>query len=225
MFSQIDTLVLELAAALGIPPESAQINSVVYSALMLPDQSYRQMVGQISRNMNADESTISHMFQYLVDRTLKVNSAQASLYPANQVSPQTQTRKTRLSLLQFNSQFEAALKSALVDLHRNAPSMSSQELCQALTVHFKVYDQGPFWSKVHEIIPEKTPIQLKEYFQKSFQQCLYQQISAVDEAVLRSLERRMKDHKPAEVADVFMEMTNQKYFKRNVVVFIVNSRL
>ncbi|CAL6094119.1 Hypothetical_protein [Hexamita inflata] len=70
MFSQIDTLVPELAAALGIPPERTQINSVIYSALMLPDQSYCQMIGQISRNMNVDDSTISHMFQYLVDRTL-----------------------------------------------------------------------------------------------------------------------------------------------------------
>ncbi|CAL6094117.1 SANT/Myb_domain [Hexamita inflata] len=127
--------------------------------------------------------------------------------------------------LQFNSQFEAALKSALVDVNINAPSMSSKELCQELAAHFKTYDQGRFWSKVHQIIPEKTPTQLKEYFQKSFQQCLHQQISAVDEAVLRNLERRMKDHKPAEVADVFMEMTNQKYFKRSAVVFIVNSRL
>ncbi|CAL6113551.1 Hypothetical_protein [Hexamita inflata] len=225
MFSQIDSLVPELAAALGIPPENAQINSVVYSALMLPDQSYCQMLGQISRNMNVDDSTISHMFQYLVDRTLKVNSALASPNQANQVSLQKQTRKTKLSQLQFNYQFEAALKSALVDVNRNALSMSSQKLCQELTAHFKTYDQNPFWSKVHQIIPEKTPTQLKEYFQKSFQQCLYQQISAVDEAVLRSLERRMKDHKPAEVADVFMEMTNQKYFKRSVVVFIVNSRL
>ncbi|CAL6020868.1 Hypothetical_protein [Hexamita inflata] len=116
---------------------------------MLPDQSYCQMLGQISRNINVDDSTISHMFQYLVDRTLKVNSA------ANQVSPQTQTRKTRLSLQQFNSQFEAALKSALVDVNRNAPSMSSQELCQELAAHFETYDQGPFWSKVHQIIPEK----------------------------------------------------------------------
>ncbi|CAL5986508.1 Hypothetical_protein [Hexamita inflata] len=46
--------------------------------------------------------------------------------------------KSKLDLIQFNSRFEMALKSALLDLNKNA---NSQEVCKELSAHLKVYNQ------------------------------------------------------------------------------------
>ncbi|CAL5996309.1 Hypothetical_protein [Hexamita inflata] len=129
-----------------------------------------------------------------------------------------------LKTSQFKSRFATALKSTLSDLNQQVNQMNNQQLCAELLNHFKVQNQNKFWVKLHQIINDKTPTQLKEYFQKSFLKCMYEQLSKEDEIILRNLERKMKDKKPAEVAEVFMG-TQQKYFKRSIIMFIVNSRL
>ncbi|CAL6071239.1 Hypothetical_protein [Hexamita inflata] len=130
-----------------------------------------------------------------------------------------------LKTSQFKSHFTSALKSTLSDLIQQVNQMNDQQLCAELLNHFKVQNQNKFWVKLHQIINDKTPTQLKEYFQKSFLKCMFEQLSKEDETVLRNLERKMKDKKPAEIAEIFMGMTQQKYFKRSIIMFIVNSRL
>ncbi|CAL6071251.1 Hypothetical_protein [Hexamita inflata] len=235
MYSKIDKLILELDTALYIQPHSKNIDNIIYKTLMLPDKSYKQLFCQISFNMNVDVKVVMETFQNLVHSKLKQNHniqknshydlVQFKSVSKLQKTKQTQNaRKSKLDLMQFNSRFEMALKSALLDLNKNANIMNSQEVCKELSAHFKVYNQTPFWNKIHSFIPEKTPIQLKEYFQKSFSKCLYEQINAEDESILKNLEQKMKDKKPAEIADVFMEITRQKYFKRSIIIQIVNSR-
>ncbi|CAL6077327.1 Hypothetical_protein [Hexamita inflata] len=67
---------------------------------------------------------------------------------------------------------------------------------------------------------------VRDYYQKSFLRCMFQEcISSQDKVLLCNLINQMEGQKPSVIADRFFESVGtDKYFKRNVVMYIVNRK-
>ncbi|CAL6058061.1 Secretoglobin [Hexamita inflata] len=125
----------------------------------------------------------------------------------------------------FQQLFRDSVKQILFDSYnKKAFEMNDKELCEVLNEYIKKFYCGQLWTTLQKMIPVKTITQLKEYYQKSFQKCLYSDsISLEDKVILRELISQMPLNKPCEVADRFLEVCNVKnYFKRNIIMYIVN---
>ncbi|CAL6049038.1 Hypothetical_protein [Hexamita inflata] len=137
----------------------------------------------------------------------------------------TQARTQPENQILFKRMFSQALRTALFTIFNQSISFDSDaHLCQYINEHFKVNGQVDFWIKMKGIIPEKSERQLREYYQKSFQRCMYLEcISEPDKELLCSLIDQMQGQKPSAVVDRFLSIIGtEKYFKRNVVMYVIN---
>ncbi|CAL6110143.1 Hypothetical_protein [Hexamita inflata] len=97
-----------------------------------------------------------------------------------------------------------------------------KQLCYAIDSIMSSDKNRAFWKNVQSMIPQKSVTQVKEYYQKCFSRVKYEQrISEQDKNILKQLSVLMKDSKPAEVANRFIECyTEKNYFKRTLVMYI-----
>ncbi|CAL6084288.1 Hypothetical_protein [Hexamita inflata] len=103
---------------------------------------------------------------------------------------------------------------------------TNDQLCKAVNQYFKQHNQVEFWRIVGNIISEKNCQQLRDYYQKSFQKCMFQEcISVQDKSLLCKLIDQMTGQKPSEVAQRFLQTVGiDKYFKRNIIMYVINRR-
>ncbi|CAL6071237.1 Hypothetical_protein [Hexamita inflata] len=135
-----------------------------------------------------------------------------------------QTKQTRPSKFQqFQAIFTAALITVLNSHCENIINMNAPQICLQLNSFFKTNNQKQFWTKMQQIIPSRTDVQLREYYQKQYQKCLYNdKITDIDKNSLKQLIIQMHECPPAEIANEFLDQVGvQKYFKRRIIMFIV----
>ncbi|CAL6114815.1 Hypothetical_protein [Hexamita inflata] len=132
------------------------------------------------------------------------------------------TKQTQIvPLSQFKQQFKHAIIIVMKEFITASDQLTDRQRCQYLINYFQFHNQNQFWEKVQNIIPYKTKLQLKQYFQKSFQQCQYEEISDDHKNRIRELTRDMPNSKPSEIVDVFFtEIGEEVYFRRKVIMFI-----
>ncbi|CAL6116836.1 SANT/Myb_domain [Hexamita inflata] len=226
-------LLREMAEMLNLLITNAVPAPVVYGVLMLPDDDFRQMFLQLSFNMNSDVQALQALFRQISFDALYQSMHSSVASQSNEV----QTPDSKASVIisdttwcrqqsAFREQFVSAVKATLLVYNQNVQQMDDVDLCRELLEHLKAHSQPRFWSQISQLITTKTPVQLKEYFQKSFQKCLYSStIDERDKTLLTQLMKVMPGSRPSQVADEFLKIVpNANYFKRSLVMFITHAK-
>ncbi|CAL6002685.1 Hypothetical_protein [Hexamita inflata] len=195
---------------------------ISFYVLMLPDNLYDRLFAEVALLLETDESVVHEQFKLLaLTHLLKSNSQTPAMYlKSNNVvegSPRTQSKNS----IQFQNLYSDGLQKAM-----RIQESDNKKLCHQVESHLKNNCSTKFWGKMHELIPDKTALQLRQYFHNSFARFMHQQyLSRKDRAVLKELMLQLTDRRPSEIADEFLEMTRDKnYFKRNVVMQVINMR-
>ncbi|CAL6042087.1 SANT/Myb_domain [Hexamita inflata] len=229
---QTSQLVDAVANLFNVKETDDLAHRVAMQAMMLPDKVFQQLFVQLSFQMNVDSACLMKLF---VD---DVVMRQLWSGPASQsVTLQLKAQEHRFKLTcprmkatayqEFQDRFAVALKR-VIETNQNL-SLACQdyaELCQVANELFLHYNQMDFWKQVSLLVPERTDKQLRDYYQKSFLRNMYAEcISGSDKITLCSLVDQMPSSKPSQIADRFAELVGEsKYFKRNVVMYIVNRK-
>ncbi|CAL6015033.1 Hypothetical_protein [Hexamita inflata] len=217
--------------------ENSDPSSIIYQALILSDVVYNQLFCQVSFDMNLKIEVVHELFIGMSTKYLYIVQPQSnkfceqkqSLNFKNQ-SLQSQNRNDskvkmqqndKVPLSEFKMQFLETVQNIMREFESSVDQMTNKQLSQSLIQYFQVHGQSRFWQQVQTVITYKTKLQLKEYFQKSFQQCQYEKISDSDKQKIKELARVMPQSKPSEIADAFFnQIGNQLYFRRKVIMFI-----
>ncbi|CAL5996341.1 Hypothetical_protein [Hexamita inflata] len=128
--------------------------------------------------------------------------------------------------IQFQNHFSSAVSHLLSVQTGLNVVVSELELCQRLNEHLKSCPKQQFWNQLSELMQIKTARQLSDYYTNSYSKNLHTgQLTTEDKTVLRELNQQMRQMKPAEVAKVFLDkQKTQTYFKRNIVMYVINLR-
>ncbi|CAL6082681.1 Hypothetical_protein [Hexamita inflata] len=200
---------------------------VSFYVLMLPDNLHTRIFHEVALLLQTSEKQVREQFQlltikYLVKDTIKSPQPTEDLnttrcYNLIENHPRTQSQAS----IKFQNRYSEAIQKVM-----NIQQPDNKKLCQELLNYFENYGSIKFWKQMHELIPEKSKVQLREYFQNSFKRFVHQEyLSQEDKIVLKDLIIQMKDRKPSEIADKFMEIAKDKnYFKRNVIMYVVNMK-
>ncbi|CAL6102870.1 Hypothetical_protein [Hexamita inflata] len=122
----------------------------------------------------------------------------------------------------FKQQFLEAVRNIIFEFDNSVEFKNQIQICKILSVYFKSHDQNAFWKKVQQKIQYKTCFQLKQYFQKSFTQCVYEEVSEKDKNRIKELTSEMRNSKPSEIVDaLFCEIGNDVYFRRKIVMLVM----
>ncbi|CAL6094934.1 Hypothetical_protein [Hexamita inflata] len=241
------SLMYKLATMLNTDP--ADINTILCKILMLPDTTYRRLFHHLSfMGLNSSKSyrqfcciTMQHfsngtlILQDISTNTQNINVEQLpSTLDSEIVSLDTKTmlkryrnnkseqRKESQSHVAFQTLFAQSAVSILQESH----NISNQELCEKINKYIANNKRAVFWKELELLIPSKSHIQLRDYYNKSFQKCMYKEyITHEDKLILRGIMTQMPEAKPAAVVDRFIETTgSNQYFKRNLVMYVVNTK-
>ncbi|CAL6058090.1 Hypothetical_protein [Hexamita inflata] len=167
------------------------------------------------------------MYQSLLEKLGQITNTQQEASQQNigkKKVRQTYQRAIKQEYVEFQQLFSQKLKEIILTYVPRAVITNDQELCIQINDYFKNSGQKDLWKQLNEQIPTKTIKQLREYYQKSFQRVLYDnQIDVEDKETLRQLMEQMTDDSPTSIANSFcMVSKNQNYFKRNIVMYIIN---
>ncbi|CAL6097409.1 Hypothetical_protein [Hexamita inflata] len=198
---------------------------VSFYVLMLPDYLHNRLFHEVALLLQTNVNQVREQFQLLTIKHL-VKDTIKSPQPTEDLNttkcynlignhPRTQSQAS----IQFQNRYAECLQKVM-----NIQEPDNKKLCTKILNYFENNGSIKFWKQMHELIPEKSSVQLREYFQNSFKRFMHQEyLSQEDKIVLKDLIMQMKDRKPSEIADKFMEMTEDKnYFKRNVIMYVVN---
>ncbi|CAL6102874.1 Hypothetical_protein [Hexamita inflata] len=209
----------------------------VYRVLTLSDTTYSLLFCQLSFDLNLQLETVHRLFADLSTKYLYVarpsTRNSSSSQKRQDIEPQSENdsevskkqrvtkQKDRVPLSQFKKQFSETLKAIVAEFEECAAQMTDKEVCLALTKHFLSHNQNLFWERVQGAIAYKTKLQLKEFFQKSFAKCQFEQISEADKLKIKEISRAMPRSKPSEIVDVFFSQAgSEAYFRRTMVMFV-----
>ncbi|CAL6057725.1 SANT/Myb_domain [Hexamita inflata] len=104
-------------------------------------------------------------------------------------------------------------------------SISDQDLCLLVNEAVLQDQEQQFWNNVARLVPSKTKKQIYDFYHNSFSKALYQNnITAEDKKLIEQLNDQNPDSKPAVLADIFLQKTEKKILKRNIVMQFVNLR-
>ncbi|CAL6017312.1 Hypothetical_protein [Hexamita inflata] len=200
---------------------------VSYKVLMLPDSIYNRIFQRMSIMLQINENIIREQFKllatkYLTRNTFKSFEPTESLngtrcYNLVENTPRTQSKES----LKFQKLYSECLQQIL-QINEN----DNKKLCQKVVIYLQCNSSKIFWKQMSELIPEKNIKYLKEYYQNSFKRFEHQEFMTLEDKLrLKDLMNEMQTSKPAEIAEIFMEMTKDKnYFRRNVVMYIINMK-
>ncbi|CAL6003602.1 SANT/Myb_domain [Hexamita inflata] len=211
-------------------------SSTIYQVLILPDAVYNQLFCQLSFDMNLKIEAIHLLFISMSTKYLyivrphsnelyelkqSINNQTQSLQSQNMNDKVKKQQNDKVPLSEFKIQFLETVQKIMREFESSVDQMTNKQLSQSLIQYFQAHGQNHFWEQVQNVINYKTKLQLKEYFQKSFQQCQYEKISDIDKNRIKELVRIMPQSKPSEIADAFFnQIGNQQYFRRKVIMFI-----
>ncbi|CAL6082872.1 Hypothetical_protein [Hexamita inflata] len=207
----------QIAAKLCLSAKQPNLNNrIVIAAMLLPD--IGPLFSALSLELKLPQQLlVKFFFEFFVQEHITTQQFRHSVSLQTNHEHKfkvTGQRAKPTSSTEFQHRFSAALKTVLnVDA-------TDAELCQIANSYFlkEVLERN------QKIIPEKNDKQHRDYFQKSFQRHMYAEyISSEDKVVLCKLMDEMKISKPSQIAVKFEELVgNGKYFKRNVVMYVVN---
>ncbi|CAL5992185.1 Hypothetical_protein [Hexamita inflata] len=203
-----------IASQLKLEHSSDLERQIVTLVQALPDQLCTRLFVQLSFELNIEHKQLQNRFIANI---------------AQKYNLQTQQHRTQSpSHVQFKQRFTQALKTVLSSYFSECTINfdDNTHLCQCVNEYFNTNGQMDFWVKMSKLITQKNERQLREYYQKSFQRCMYlESITEPDKALLCKLMEQMPESKPAAIADQFTKIVGtEKYFKRNVVMYVVNKK-
>ncbi|CAL6030405.1 SANT/Myb_domain [Hexamita inflata] len=225
-------LVDTIAKQLFVPQGAFLEYRVAVQVMVLPDTLYQQFFVQLALELNASRVELTKTFFHQIvmkhllvpsssiDITLKLETKEPRF---RQNSSGTQS----IASLAFQNKFTTGLIEVLASFQKVKSSFQDNaQLCKAVNEHFILNSQLEFWKKVATKISGKSCQQLRDYYQKSFLRCMFQEcISSQDKVLLCNLINQMKGQKPSVIVERFFETVGtDKYFKRNVVMYIVNRK-
>ncbi|CAL5993331.1 Hypothetical_protein [Hexamita inflata] len=225
------------------------LSYVIYEVMVLPDVQYNLLFCQLSYDLNVKLESIYQLFIEISQQHLYMthnlsNEQQLSYTQERQfieticqiqqhkqieqrendsiiIIKNQKQAKDKMSLSQFKQQFSETVKTIMTEFDDSANEMTDKQICQVLKNYFQVHDQNIFWEQVQKEISYKSKLQLKQYFQKSFLQCQYGEISDDDKLRIKELTRAMPQNKPSEIVDIFFnQIGGEVYFRRKVVMFV-----
>ncbi|CAL6084251.1 Hypothetical_protein [Hexamita inflata] len=215
---------------------------IIFQAMILPDNIYNLLLCQLSFDLNIQLETIQTIFADLSTKYLYMDFQfiQNSQQKLSVIITETQTdsqliqiterrnkkqlinQSYKIPLSQFKQEFLEAVKTIMMEFDSRTDQLTDKELCLVLKNYFQSHDQNLFWERVQKEISYKTVLQLKQYFQKSFLQYQYEQISVNDKQKIVQLTRAMPQTKPSEIVDIFFnEKGSEIYFRRKVIMFVI----
>ncbi|CAL6017036.1 SANT/Myb_domain [Hexamita inflata] len=231
-YVQTAQLIDTIASKFFIPRGAFLECRVAVQVMMLPDPLFQQLFVQLALDLNVSPADlIKTFFDHVVMTHFVVrpcfNRISLKLEVKEPKFKQTTSRTQSATSLDFQNNFSTALVDALTSSSReNLDFADNAQLCKAVNQHFLKHGQVEIWRKVGEKFPEKNPQQLRDYYQKSFQRCMFQEcISSQDKQLLCRLIDEMTGQKPSLIAERFFETVGtEKYFKRNIIMYVVNRR-
>ncbi|CAL6091121.1 Hypothetical_protein [Hexamita inflata] len=215
-------LIESLSQLLQVEKSAQQVSFYV---LMLPDYLHTRIFHDVALQLQTSEYQVREQFKLLTIKYMLKSSAKSPsltedlnatrCYNLIENHPRTQSSAS----IQFQNHYADCLQEVI-----QIQEPDNKKLCKEVLNYFENNGSKQFWKQMHELIPEKSKVQLREYFQNSFKRFMHQEyLSQEDKIVLKDLIIQMKDRKPSEIVDKFMEMAKDKnYFKRNVIMYVVN---
>ncbi|CAL5998757.1 Hypothetical_protein [Hexamita inflata] len=207
--------------------KNCHYSSIIYNVMTLSETMYNFLFCQLSFDLNVKLETIRKLFTDLSTKYLYLSKRSLDSQSQSQNEFQIISRQkiniqsNKVPLSQFKQQFSESVKTIIMEFDDSANNMTDKEVCQVLKYYFQQHDQNLFWERVQKSIAYKTKLQLKEYFQKSYQQCQYENISEQDKQKIVALTRTMPKSKPSEIVDAFFnEIGDKIYFRRKVLMFV-----
>ncbi|CAL5979853.1 Hypothetical_protein [Hexamita inflata] len=206
-------------------------HKVALCAMMLSDILYQKLFQKLSQELNVEITILHKIFveQIVMKQLLKNNDNNHVESPEGSGHKLiiAHMRKPSSSSLEIQNQFVTAVKQVLFERGCSLNAfMNHKQLCLMVNEHLKENRPLFFWREVRILIPEKTEIQLREYYQKSFLRHMYEEsISVQDKIILCNLMSQMAGAKPSKIADEFVKIVGTgKYFYRNIIMYIVNKK-
>ncbi|CAL6054465.1 Hypothetical_protein [Hexamita inflata] len=206
-------------------------DEVALCAMMLSDKLYEKLFQNLSQELNVEITILHKIFveQIVMKQLLKNNDN-------NHVESQegsghkliiAHMRKPSSNSQAVQNQFVVGLKQLLLDRGCSVNAFTNhRQLCVIINEHLKENRPKQFWKDLKQHIPQKTEVQLREYYQKSFLRHMYEEsISVQDKIILCDLMNEMTGAKPSKIADEFVKIVGTgKYFYRNIIMYIVNKK-
>ncbi|CAL6107216.1 Hypothetical_protein [Hexamita inflata] len=222
-----NSLLKQFGLLLNINPQQ-----VVYQVMMLPDNQYHVRFAQLSLEMNVDMNILKDMFVEVamnqlvnkqVNRLQEANSKESS---GRKKVRQTYHRDIKPEYQQFQKLYAEKLFQVLRSRNQKAVFSDDRDICIQVNNHIANFGQKNFWHSLQTLLPSKTVKQLREYYQKSFMRVLYDnQIDVQDKELLRQIIEKQSETSPTAIANQFLQVCcNKNYFKRNIVMYIINLR-
>ncbi|CAL6037670.1 Hypothetical_protein [Hexamita inflata] len=196
-------------------PQHSLVNSHHYQIPQLQQPSYVKQNNVLLPNLYIEQQYIEYQKE---PKQIKEKKQEP-------VFKQVAVRVKQQPYSEFQTKFEIAVKNVLSNRIQHELEVDSAQLCILLNEYLLNNNQTQFWKEVQELVQDKSAQQLRDYYQKSFQRVMYEgALSVHDKIILCKLIDEM-NVKPAQIADKFMEMVGKdKYFKRNIVMYIVNRK-
>ncbi|CAL6054511.1 Hypothetical_protein [Hexamita inflata] len=200
-------------------------DKVAFYTMMLSDKLYEKLFQKLSQELNVEITILHKIFvEQIVMKQLVNYTSQDNIEQSEMKFKPVYLRKPSQSAQEIQNRFVAALKQVLGEQGCDVPPfVNNCQLC-IMVNDLKYYRPQEFWKKIRILIPEKTEIQLREYYQKSFLRHMYEEnISVQDRATLCDLINQMPGAKPSQIANEFVKIVGEnKYFHRNVIMYVVN---
>ncbi|CAL5992395.1 Hypothetical_protein [Hexamita inflata] len=198
-------------------------DQVTFEVMMLSDNFYRLCFANASFELNVSMNSLHQTFQEIAMQQLVQQVEQQQCKKPKETEIQRPIYSISKRYTDFQSLFEKSIKQVLLK-YGVGKCEDSQELCRQVNICLQLTNKKSFWSQVQQLIPEKSDKQLREYFQKSFQRVMYQDLTDEDDKrLLKQLFIRDPEKRAAAIADEFLQICNhQNYFKRSIVMYIIN---
>ncbi|CAL6054479.1 Hypothetical_protein [Hexamita inflata] len=224
-------LVLAIARILQIEQSANMHEKVALQTMLLSETLYEQLFDLLSTELGLESIFLRHLFneQIVSKHLLKSNHHDSSVsqlqseYRLKEVF----MRKQSLNAQEVQNKFVAAVKKVLIARSCSFSAfITNHQLCVVINEHLENNCSSEFWREVRKLIPEKTEIQLREYYQKSFLRHMYEEsISVQDKIILCDLMNEMAGARPSKIVDEFVRMVGTgKYFHRNIIMYVVNKK-
>ncbi|CAL6110456.1 Hypothetical_protein [Hexamita inflata] len=225
MNTNTNILLSQFGSLLNIRPEQ-----VAYQVMMLPDAQYNMRFAQVSLELNVDVNTLKQQFVEVAMAQLVNKHASCAPEAGSQESAgkkkvrQMYHRDIKPEYQQFQKLYAEKLFQVLQSRNQKAVFSDDRDICIQVNNHIANFGQKNFWHNLQTLIPHKTVKQLREYYQKSFMRVLYDShIDVQDKELLREMIEKQSETSPTELANQFLEVCqNKNYFKRNIVMYVIN---
>ncbi|CAL6054513.1 Hypothetical_protein [Hexamita inflata] len=206
-------------------------DKVALYTMMLSDKLYEKLFQKLSQELNVEITILHKIFveQIVMKHLLKNNDNNFVESPEGSGHKLiiAHMRKPSSNSQAVQNQFVAAVKQVLFDRGCSVePFMNHRQLCVMVNQHLKENRPLFFWRDLRQLIPNKTEVQLREYYQKSFLRHMYEEsITVQDKIILCDLMSQMPNARPSKIADEFLNVVGtKKYFYRNIVMYVVNKK-